>query len=123
MPLDRPILFLATSNPQRSREFYERTLGLTFVADEPYALVFHVGGSMLRIAKVEHVHVAPYTVLGWAVTDIRETVRRLREAGVTFERYEFMKQDADGVWQSPGGARIAWFRDPEGQVLSLTQFE
>jgi len=120
--LEQPILFLATSNPERSRTFYERMLGLTLVADEPPALVFRVGPSMLRIQKVDHVHAAPYTALGWAVPDIRQTVRRLREAGVTFQRYESMEQDADNIWCAPSGALVAWFRDPDGHVLSLTQF-
>jgi len=121
--LDTPILFLATANAERSRTFYEHVLGLAFVADEPPALVFRVGNSMLRIQKVERVQAAPYTALGWAVADIRATVRRLSEAGVGFERYDGMNQDDDGIWQSPGGARVAWFRDPDGHVLSLTQFK
>jgi catechol 2,3-dioxygenase-like lactoylglutathione lyase family enzyme len=120
-PLDSPILFLATANAERARDFYERVLGLTCVADEP-ALVFDVGGLMLRMQKVQQVHPAPYTALGWAVSDIRRTVHALRDAGIAFERYEGMNQDADGIWQSPGGAEVAWFRDPEGHVLSLTQF-
>jgi catechol 2,3-dioxygenase-like lactoylglutathione lyase family enzyme len=121
--LDNPVLFLATAKAERSRAFYERVLGLTFVSDEPPALVFQVGDSMLRIQKVHEVHTAPYTALGWAVSDIRETVRRLREAGVVFEQFEGMDQDSDGIWQAPSGARVAWFRDPDGHVLSLTQFE
>lgn len=119
--LDTPILFLATANAERSRLFYEGVLGLEFVADEPPAVVFRVGVSMLRIQKVERAHVAPYTALGWAVSDIRGTIRRLREAGVSFSRFEGMSQDADGIWQSPSGARVAWFQDPDGHVLSLTQ--
>jgi catechol 2,3-dioxygenase-like lactoylglutathione lyase family enzyme len=121
--LDSPVLFLATANPDRSREFYERALGLPLVADEPYALVFRVGGSLLRVQKVDRVHAAPYTALGWAVSDIRATVERLREAGVAFQRYDGLNQDADAVWRSPAGALVAWFRDPDGQVLSLTQFD
>jgi catechol 2,3-dioxygenase-like lactoylglutathione lyase family enzyme len=121
-PLDNPVLFLATSNPDRSRDFYERVLGLEFVADEPPALVFRVGPSMLRIQKVEGVHPAPYTALGWAVPDIRATVRRLRDAGAVFQRSDGMNQDADAIWLAPSGARVAWFRDPDGHVLSLTEF-
>ena len=120
--LDQPILFLATANAERSRAFYERVLGLEFVADEPPALVFRVGGSMLRIQKVEHVDAAPYTAVGWAVEDIRATVNRLAGAGVVFQRYEGLKHDADGIWSAPSGALVAWFRDPDGHVLSLTQF-
>ena len=121
--LDNPVLFLATANAERTRTFYERVLGLAFVADEPPALVFRVGDRMLRIQKVEEVHAAPYTALGWAVSDIRQTVRDLRAAGVTFQRYEGMNQDSDGIWHAPSGASVAWFRDPDGHVLSLTQFK
>jgi len=121
-PLNRPILFLATANAERSREFYERVLGLAFVADEPYALVFQVGETMLRIQKVEQVLAAPYTALGWAVADIRRTIRDLSAAGVVFQRYEGLNQDENGIWQAPSGTLVAWFRDPDGYVLSLTQF-
>ena len=121
--LDNPVLFLATANAERSRSFYEGVLGLTFVADEPPALVYQVGNSMLRIQKVEQVHAAPYTALGWTVSDIRGTVRQLRAAGVVFERYDGMNQDADGIWSAPSGALVAWFSDPDGHVLSLTQFK
>jgi catechol 2,3-dioxygenase-like lactoylglutathione lyase family enzyme len=120
--LDNPVLFLATTNAERSRTFYERVLGLTFVADDPPALVFRVGDRMLRIQKVERVHAAPYTALGWAVEDIRETVRALRAEGAVFQRYEGMNQDSDGIWRAPSGALVAWFQDPDGHVLSLTQF-
>jgi catechol 2,3-dioxygenase-like lactoylglutathione lyase family enzyme len=121
--LNDPVLFLATANAERARAFYERVLGLAFVADEPPALVFRVGASMLRIQKVEHVHAASYTALGWAVSDIRRTVKDLRAAGVVFERYAGMNQDGDGIWHAPSGAFVAWFRDPDGHVLSLTQFK
>lgn len=120
--LDDPILFLATANPERARAFYEGVLGLTFVADEPPALLFRVGGRMLRIQKVERVHVAPYTALGWGVKEIRQIVRELRAAGVEFQRYSGLSQDGDGIWQAPSGASVAWFQDPDGHVLSLTQF-
>jgi catechol 2,3-dioxygenase-like lactoylglutathione lyase family enzyme len=123
MRLENPILFLATANAERSRAFYERVLGLTFVADEPPALVFRVGDSMLRIQKVDQVHPAPYTALGWTVSDIRQTVHDLRAAGVVFQHYEGMGQDGDGIWHAPSGAFVAWFRDPDGHVLSLTQFK
>ena len=120
--LDKPVLFLATADAKRARAFYEELLGLTLVSDEPPALVFQVGPSMLRIQKVDRVHRVPYTALGWAVTDIRQTVHDLRAAGVIFERYEGMSQDVDGIWHAPSGALVAWFQDPDGHVLSLTQF-
>jgi len=77
---------------------------------------------MLRIQKVDKVHAAPYTALGWSVSDIRQTVRALHAKGVMFQRYDGMNQDADAIWDAPSGALVAWFRDPDGQVLSLTQF-
>jgi catechol 2,3-dioxygenase-like lactoylglutathione lyase family enzyme len=120
--LESPVIFLATADAGQSRAFYERVLGLAFVADEPPALVFRVGDSMLRIQKVNRVQAAPYTALGWAVSDIRRTVHDLRAAGVTFQRYENLGQDSDGIWSAPSGALVAWFRDPDGHVLSLTQF-
>jgi len=122
-PLDKPILFLATANPERSRAFFEGVLGLKLVADEPPALVFQVGGWMLRIQKVKQVHAAPYTALGWAVSDMAGTVHRLREAGVVFEHFAGLNQDGDGIWRAPSGALVAWFRDPDGHVLSLTEFK
>src|SRR5262245_24814612 len=108
--LDQPILFLATADAKRSRSFYEKVLGLTFVADEPPALVFRVGGSMLRIQKVDRVVSAPYTAVGWEVGDIRKTVTALSKAGVAFQRYNGMEQDDAGVWHAPSGALVAWFR-------------
>lgn len=123
MNLDKPILFLATANPKKSRAFYEETLALKFVADEPPALVFEVGDSKLRVQKVERVHSAPYTVLGWEVPDIRKTVQHLRRAGVVFQRYERMNQDEDNIWHAPSGALVAWFLDPDSNTLSLTQFK
>jgi catechol 2,3-dioxygenase-like lactoylglutathione lyase family enzyme len=121
-PLDNPVVFLATANAERSRVFYERVLGLAFVADEPPALVFRIGETMLRIQKVEQVYAVPYTALGWAVPDIRQTVQDLRSAGILFQRYDGLNQDGDGIWHAPSGAFVAWFRDPDGNVLSLTQF-
>ena len=121
--LDKPILFLATANAERSRAFYEGVLGLAFVADEPPALVFRVGPSMLRIQKLDRVQALPYTVLGWSVSDIHAQVRRLAAAGVLFQRYDGMKQDDNGIWQAPSGTLVAWFRDPDGNVLGLSQFK
>jgi len=122
MDLDTPMLFAATTNSKRSRMFYEDTLGLEFVADDPFALVFRSGPLQLRIQKVERKPEINYTVLGWAVTDIQKSVRELAKAGVEFRRYDGLNQDADGVWRAPSGARVAWFRDPDDSTLSLTEF-
>jgi catechol 2,3-dioxygenase-like lactoylglutathione lyase family enzyme len=122
MELDTPILFTATADSKRSRKFYEDKLGLKFIADEPFALVFQVGELRLRIQKLESKPKINYTVLGWKVADIRKTVQRLSKAGVTFARFEGLDQDANGIWQSPGGAKVAWFRDPDDNTLSLTEY-
>ena len=122
MKLDTPILFAATTDAKRARELYEKTLGLKFVYEDPFALVFQTGVVQLRIQKVESKPKIGYTVLGWAVADMQNTVRELAKAGVEFLRFEGMGQDADGVWQSPSGARVAWFKDPDENTLSLTEY-
>ena len=121
--LNKPMLFLATANAERSRAFYERVVGLPFIADEQFALVFQINDTMLRIQKVDKVHAAPYTALGWVVTDIRAAVRNLKKVGVQFQIFAGMNQDTDAIWHAPDGAFVAWFRDPDGHVLSLTQFK
>jgi len=116
------IAFAAITNATRARRFYEETLGLTFVADEPPALVFDAHGTMLRLAKLPSVAAAPYTVLGWQVADIAAERDRLAANGVVFERYPGLPQDELDICTFPGGARVAWFKDPDGNLLSLTQF-
>jgi catechol 2,3-dioxygenase-like lactoylglutathione lyase family enzyme len=113
--------FVATANPEAARQFYESVLGLTLVEDSPFALVFNANGTALRVQKVQRVSPAPYTALGWAVRDIRSTARALVARGVVFQRYESLPQDELGIWQAPGGALVAWFRDPDGNTLSLTE--
>jgi catechol 2,3-dioxygenase-like lactoylglutathione lyase family enzyme len=116
------IAFLATANPAVARAFYEDVLGLQLVSDEHFALVFDLNGRMLRIAKTNEFQPAIHTVLGWAVPDIAAAVRDLIARGIQFSRFDGMKQDASGIWTSPTGARIVWFKDPDGNALSLTQF-
>jgi catechol 2,3-dioxygenase-like lactoylglutathione lyase family enzyme len=118
-----PIAFVSTADPERARAFYQDTLGLTFVADEGFALVFDLAGVMLRVTRVDQLQPQLFTVLGWRVDDPEGTVRELTGRGVVFERFPGMEQDALGIWRSPSGARIAWFRDPDGNVLSITRFE
>ncbi len=114
--------FVATARPEESRRFYEGVLGLRFVEDGPFALVFDSAGITLRIQKVEKVTVIQGTNLGWQVDDIISTIRQLTAAGVVFNRYDGMPQDDLGVWTAPDGAAVAWFNDPDGNNLSLTQF-
>lgn len=121
---NQPIIaFIATKNPAVARRFYEDVLGLRFVSDEPAALIFDTGeGVMLRIQKVDAMTPHPFTSLGWKVHDLHETVEGLRQRGVRFEQYEFLSQDELGIWTTPDGSGVAWFKDPDGNVLSLTAF-
>jgi len=112
--------FLATKDAARALPFYRDVLGLTFVADEQPALVFDAGGTQLRVQKVKEHTPYSYTSLGWIVPDITAAVRGLRDRGVTFEIYGFFPQDELGIWTTPG-ARVAWFKDPDGNLLSLAQ--
>ena len=114
--------FVATQNPARAREFYEKTLGLTLVSEDPFSLVFDANRTMLRVQKVQEVAPAAYTVLGWAVPDIQAEVIELSNRGVHFERYKGLVQNSLEIWTSPSGAKVAWFKDPDGNTLSLTQF-
>ncbi len=120
----KPVAFVATTNPNRARAFYEGLLGLRLVEDEkPFALVFDADGVMLRVTVVHEHNPAPFTVLGWQVDSIEDTVDRLTAAGVKFQRYPGMNDgDPRGIWNAPSGARVAWFKDPDGNVLSVTQF-
>jgi catechol 2,3-dioxygenase-like lactoylglutathione lyase family enzyme len=114
--------FVGVSDLDRAERFYGETLGLELDDQRPFALVAQVGGTELRITAVEQVRAAPYTVLGWGVADIDATVDLLTLRGIEFTRYEGMEQDERGIWTSPSAARIAWFLDPDGNNLSLTQF-
>ena len=116
------VAFVATSEPDGAKGFYEQTLGLRLVSDDTFALVFDANGVMLRVQKVPEHTPPPYTVLGWDVADISASVKELSGRGVTCERYEWLAQDEAGVWTAPSGAKIAWFKDPDGNTLSLTQF-
>jgi catechol 2,3-dioxygenase-like lactoylglutathione lyase family enzyme len=116
------IAFIGTCHPDRAKAFYRDTLGLTLVHEDAFAVVFDANGTMLRVTVVTEVPKAGYTVLGWRVPNIVMASRALRRAGVTFERYPGMRQDRFAVWRSPSGARVAWFKDPDGNTLSITQF-
>jgi len=118
----RAISFVATQNPASARKFYESTLGLPLISDDPFALVFDANGTMLRVQKVQSLQPARHTVLGWEVQDILAEVEQLTKRGVRFERFEGLPQDEHCVWTTPSGARVAWFKDPDGNTLSLTQF-
>lgn len=116
------IAFVTIVDIARAKEFYRDTLGLRLVSEEPpFALVFDAHGIMLRLGMGKQVPAGVGTVLGWEVPDIAAAVRDLQQAGVHFERYEQMKQDELGIWTTPTGARVAWFRDPDGNILSISE--
>jgi catechol 2,3-dioxygenase-like lactoylglutathione lyase family enzyme len=114
--------FLATTQAENARTFYCEVLGLDFEEDSPFALVLRTANAALRIQKVQAFTPLPFTALGWKVANIRATAKELGSKGVKFERFEGMTQDHLGIWTSPGGAMICWFKDPDGNILSLTQF-
>lgn len=113
--------FVPTKNSKRSREFYEGKLGFKFVSDDQFALVMQAGKSMIRIAKAGKFTPAQYTVMGWEVTDIEAVVKWLTGRGVLFEKYPFVQDQKRGIWTTPNGDKVAWFKDPDGNVLSLSQ--
>jgi catechol 2,3-dioxygenase-like lactoylglutathione lyase family enzyme len=125
MGLERDDLigFVSTTDPGRARQFYGEVLGLELRSESPFALVFDANGTMLRVTRADELVIAPYTVLGWRVADIAQTVGGLNGRGVAFLRFEGMSQDALGVWTTPGGDRVAWFKDPDGNTLALFQPE
>ena len=113
--------FAATTDARKARQFYEGVLGLRVLSDDEFALAFDSNGTQLRVQKVEAVNPPPFTVLGWQVADITSIVSALSRSGISFERYSFMKQDAAGIWTAPGGTKVAWFKDPDGNLLSLAE--
>jgi catechol 2,3-dioxygenase-like lactoylglutathione lyase family enzyme len=114
--------FVATCDPDRAKKFYRDTLGLRLVSEEiPFALVFDVHGTLLRVSIVKKFHPAEFTVLGWRVPNTTAAAKALTKAGVQFARYPGMEQDELGVWSSPNGAKIAWFKDPDGNTLSISE--
>ena len=115
------IAFVPTVQPDRARTFYETVLGLRFVSEDHYALMFDANGVRLRIALVQEFKPAPFTILGWIVSDIAATIRELAKKGVVFQRYKIFKQDELGICTFLSGEKVAWFKDPDGNTLSLTQ--
>jgi len=113
--------FVATRDRVRAKAFYQDVLGLKLVSDDQFAVVFELNGNQIRVTPVREHAPAPYTVLGWEVADIENVVDALTKAGVKFETYDFLQQDSRGVWTAPGGAKVAWFKDPDENVLSVAQ--
>ena len=113
--------FVPTRDAKRAREFYEGKLGLEFVSDDQFALVMRSGKNMVRIAKGADFKPAQYTVMGWEVEDVDAAVKWLNGRGVKFEKYPFVEDKVLGIWVTPNGDKVAWFKDPDGNVLSLSQ--
>lgn len=111
--------FVATAQPDRARTFYSDVLGLRLVAEHAFALVYDAGGTPLRVQKVKELRTQDFTVLGWVVDDIEAEVDELVRRGVTFLRVDGLQQDGRGIWTPPGGQKVCWFKDPDGNTLSL----
>lgn len=115
------IAFVPTKDSDKARGFYEGVLGLRFVKDDGFALVLDANGIMIRVAKMKGFEPAQFTILGWQVSDIENVVRALHKKGVHFEIFGFFKQDELGIWTAPTGDKVAWFKDPDGNILSVSQ--
>ncbi len=114
------VAFVATTDVVRARTFFTDVVGLSVLEDTPFACVLDAHGTTLRVTPVESIAPARYTVLGWTVPDMAAAVRDLAERGVSFERFDGLEQDELGVWTTPGGDQVAWFKDPDGNILSLS---
>lgn len=115
------IAFVPTKNGAKARSFYEGVLGLRFVSEDGFALIFNANGIMIRVVKTQQFTPVQYTILGWQVREIEKAVSRLKEQGVQFERFGFFKQDELGIWAAPNGDKVAWFKDPDGNTLSVSE--
>ena len=113
--------FVLTKDYEKARAFFEGKLGFQFVSLDQYALVMNAGGTMIRISKVPNFTPFQSTVLGWEVQDIEAMVTWLTKRGVTFEKYPFVQDRELGIWTTPDGGKVAWFKDPDGNVLSVSQ--
>lgn len=118
----RLMAFVPTRDVKKARSFYEAVLGLRFVSEDQFALVLDANGIMVGVAVVPEFRPQQFTILGWEVSDIKKEAERLQGQGVLFEKYSMPGQDEQGIWSSPSVAKVAWFKDLDGNVLSLTQF-
>jgi catechol 2,3-dioxygenase-like lactoylglutathione lyase family enzyme len=118
----RIVGIVPTLDSKRAREFYEAKLGFQFVSEDPFALVVRAGDTKIRVSKVpkDFTPVA-FTILGWEVQNIEAVVAWLKGRGVTCEKYPFVQDQELGIWTAPNGDKVAWFKDPDGNVLSVAQ--
>jgi catechol 2,3-dioxygenase-like lactoylglutathione lyase family enzyme len=114
------VAFVPTKDAEKAKAFYVDVLGLRFIKDDGFAMVLDANGIMVRVARAQFTP-AQFTILGWQVKNIEKTAAGLQEKGVRFERFGFFEQDALGIWTAPTGDKVAWFRDPDGNVLSVSQ--
>ncbi len=120
LPDAKIMAFAPTQDFARARAFYEGTLGLRFLADDGFALTFDAHGTVLRVTKVPPFKPLPFTTWGWQVREVAQQVAELRNRGVVFERFPGLPQDDLGIWTAPGGVQVAWFKDPDGNLLSIS---
>jgi catechol 2,3-dioxygenase-like lactoylglutathione lyase family enzyme len=114
--------FIPTRDGDAARAFYETKVGLRFISDDQFALVFQSGANLIRISRTGSFTPAPYTILGWQSSNVEQDVREMAARGIKFERYDYIgTQDELGIWTSPSGAKVAWFKDPDGNTLSISQ--
>ena len=115
--------FIPTRDFKRARAFYVDLIALTLIHEDDFAIEVEANGTHIRITKVEEFTPFPFTILGWRVPQIVPAVRALAAKGVPFQRYPWLQQDEDAIWTAPGGAKIAWFHDPDGNTLSVSQHQ
>lgn len=120
-PDSKLVGFIPTRDADRALSFYRDLLDLHFVSDDTFAIVLESNGSTVRLVRIEEFTPASYTILGWQVEDIESAVKEFAAKGLAFQRYSFLNQSEDGIWTAPGGAKVAWFHDPDGNTLSLSQ--
>ncbi|MCB2079953.1 MAG: VOC family protein [Novosphingobium sp.] len=118
-----PVSFILTADRARAKPFYVGVLGLPILSEDAFAVTLGLAsGAIVRLTDLPGHEAKAHTVLGWNVPDIGASVAELKAKGITFRVYEGFGQDDDGIWEAPeGGAKVAWFTDPDGNVLSLTQ--
>jgi len=115
------VAFVPTRDAEKARAFYQEVLGLRFIKDDGFALMFDANGIMVRVAKSGDFKPAQFTILGWEIHGIEKVVASLQQRGVIFERFGFFEQDKLGIWTAPTGDKVAWFKDPDGNVLSVSE--
>ncbi len=115
--------FVPTVMPDKAKSFYQDILGLKLLSEDNYALEFNANGVLLRIAIVPELKPQGFTVLGWNLPDISSEIKSLNSKGIFCEKYSFLKQDDLGIWTAPGGSKVAWFKDPDGNILSSNRID